>query len=176
MPASRRRERRSRSASARPGLPFDACEPLVECGDRSADARRLQRQWTANAAAAAAASAPAPRQKPRLSHSLLSQLSRTGADAGPIRWAICSQTCAGGSTAGADSDRRLILSSQSCDQIAQVRVTGQQPLEAPAGRAAQRAEGIFGRKPVAQFGVTVVHRSMQSLSRIRLRRSSSLRC
>ena len=55
-------------------------------------------------------------------------------------------------------------------QIAQVRVAGQQPLETPAGRATQRAEGIFGRQSVTQLGIGVLHRSMQPLSWIRPRR------
>ena len=80
-----------------------------------------------------------------------------------------SQTCAGGATAGADSARRLNRSSQSSARSRRY-VTGQQPLETPAGRATQRAEGILRRQSVMQLGIGVVHRSMQSLSWIKPRR------
>src|SRR5262245_39919513 len=56
-------------------------------------------------------------------------------------------------------------------QIAQVAVAGHQLLETAAFVAAQRAECVFGRELIAQFGVSVVHRYIQSLSRSRLSRT-----
>ena len=61
--------------------------------------------------------------------------------------------------------------SPSFHEIAQLAVARQQPLETAALEAAQRAQCVFGRELVAQFGVGVIHRSIQSLSRSRLRRT-----
>ena len=154
------------------GRALDPRQPLVERAIRSGSRRGgCNATWRPKAAAAAAARAPTPRQKRDTVPQSVEPAARRDVGCRPeLRWAILSKIAAGGSTAGADSASRLSRSSQSSTESARLGIIGHQPLDALAGGAAQRAEGIVGGESVAQLGVSVVHRSTHLLSWIRLRR------
>ena len=106
----------ARHAPQAPGCVLDACEPFVErrdlLGDRHAGGGKRRRQTRAAAVAAAKAVGGAPKAE-AVPQPIEPALRVPAQAVGAICRAISSQTCARGSTAGADSARRLSLSSQS---------------------------------------------------------------
>ena len=173
MPASRSpRAAILLGASARPRIAVSmrasrSSSPAICCRPASGAGRRHDGQGRRSGGGQRAM----PRQKLRLSHSRLSQLSRMGADSGPIRWAISfpdvRRWLHRGGRLGQEIEPQLPVLAP---DRAGLRSPDSSRSKRRRAEAAQRAEGIFGRESVAQFGVGVIHRSMQPLSRIRLRR------